>query len=173
MSRLVFFVVCVALFPFDGFAQSICTTSSTPFALARMPFQVVRTMAAQPAVAAKTGRPTKEKVESVLAVPDGRFVIIDSVAIKTTRPTDAYLAIELRTTALNDGGRLEWARHFLYAKDGPSSDGGAVHIREPLKLYAASRSRVELGVQSTLDAAIDRIVVTLTGEYVDCRLWGR
>jgi hypothetical protein len=165
-------VVALVLVTSDLNGQTICNTSTAPLAVARQPFQVRRTLPAQPA-GSGAARTTKERIETLLTVPDFRFAVIDSIAVKGTQPVEGYLALELRTAALNERSQPDWARHFLYAREGVSQDARAVHVRETLKLYAASRSRVDFGIQSSTSAAVDPIAVTLTGEFVDCRLWGR
>ncbi len=147
-----------------------CQSSPDALAFPNRPFQV--TIVVPPPTAATPPRDTKEIVANAYQVPLDRYLVIRGVSLKGTQPDNGYLAIELRT-AIAFGTAAVAARHFLYAKDGQSLPGRALGIAQPLEAYAYANSLVQIGVQASANANVDRLGVTLTGWLVDRCRWGK
>jgi hypothetical protein len=161
-------LVCVIVESTAAYGQTPCIAGST--GVVPFPFQVTTATPAQPARNAT--QPTKEAKYTLLRVPRFYFAIIDSIAIKGSQPTDAYLALELRTWApIVSVTQSAWGRHFLYAREPRAANDGAVYIRERLNIRALPTSDVVLGIQSSAAAAVEPFAVTITGTFVDCRDW--
>jgi hypothetical protein len=161
--------------------QRIC---SVPFPFPRLPIQA---NAYLPAVAAaqNISIPMKTQIIALpIAPPRDRFLVIDSVAVKGTHPSNTYLAIELRTTTTVSVAQVGqsvgpalpaqqlWVRHFLYTKS-TQSENLALSLREPLNLNSAPGMTVYVGIQSSAASPLEQMDVAVTGYWVDACRWGQ
>lgn len=144
-----------------------------------LPIQFTTQFNPQAAVAGDSPRTPDEteRLNTIYTVPIGRYLIVESIAVKGTHPPGSYLALELETSGVFEGPPANRpfasvARHFLYARD-VSDHAAAVHIREAMRVIASPNTAVKLGAQWTKGAKPEMFAVTLTGTLVDSCRWGQ
>jgi hypothetical protein len=168
------------LYPLNARAQELsgCTASARNADAAPLLFQhSVKTSPPALPTAEADDPMTKETGEKQLVVyriPQDRFALIRSVAVKGTHPPNSYLALELGTYIRSAGaGTNGIGRHLLYAKESAPQER-EVHVREELPVAVGGPgTSVTFGVQVTKDTIYKPFVITITGTLYDCRDWGK